>query len=221
MPLDYSHEHTSRQIMRVDSIKVPIRPDAEGVSEEALAAALAALNLTESPDVINNFVTNELFVTELVENNTFITELTENNTFVTNIDARVTNVMLTAGRVKDTFLGNLLTRSIAYVIDGAGAAITTGIKGDIEVPFPCTITAWRVFADVSGSIAVGIWKDTYANFPPLVGDLIATPTITTATKAQTTGLSLAVAAGDILRFNVDSATTITRATVSLTVTVTT
>jgi hypothetical protein len=106
--------------------------------------------------------------------------------------------------------------SFAFLIDGGGATITTGVKGDIEIPFACTIIAARMFADQSGSITVSIWKDTYANFPPVVGDLIDTYVLTTTTKYEETGLVLSVAAGSIIRFNVDSCTTIQRCTVSLT-----
>lgn len=110
------------------------------------------------------------------------------------------------------------TRNLEFIIDGGGAVITTGVKGDIEVSFAGTITAWRVLADQSGAIAVGVWKDNYANFPPVVGDVIAVPTIAASgLKAEATGLSIAIAAGDILRFNVNSVAAIQRATVSLTV----
>lgn len=117
------------------------------------------------------------------------------------------------------------TRTLGIVIDGGGSAITTGIKGDAYVPYACTITAVTMLADQSGSIVVDIWKDTYANFPPTGADSItasAKPTISSATKSQDTtltGWTTSVAAGDILRFNVDSATTVTRLTLALTVTV--
>jgi len=107
--------------------------------------------------------------------------------------------------------------SIEFIVDGGGATITTGVKGDIEVPFACTVTTARMFADQSGSITVSIWKDTYANFPPVVGDLMDTYILTTTTKYEETGLALTIAAGSVLRFNVDSATTIQRCTVSLTI----
>lgn len=116
-----------------------------------------------------------------------------------------------------------LVSAIEFVIDGGADPITTGVKGYIEVPFACTITAVRLLADVSGSIVVDIWKDTYANFPPVDADSItasAVPTIASATKAQDTtltGWTTAIAAGDILGFNVDSATTVQRVTLSLTV----
>jgi len=118
----------------------------------------------------------------------------------------------------------ILTQTLTFVIDGGGSAITTGIKGDIEVPFDCTINQVTLLADQSGSIVVDIWKDTYANYPPTGADTItasAKPTISATTKSQDatlTGWTTSITAGDILRFNVDSAATVTRVTISLRVT---
>jgi hypothetical protein len=50
--------------------------------------------------------------------------------------------------------------------------ITTGIKGDVVVDFACTINSVTLLADVAGAIVVDIWKDAYANFPPVAGDKI-------------------------------------------------
>lgn len=114
--------------------------------------------------------------------------------------------------------------TVTFIIDGGGATITTGVKGYLTIPFACTINEWTLLADQSGSIVVDIWKDTYANFPPTVADTItasAKPTITTATKGQSstlTGWTTTIAAGDILAFNVDSITTCQRVTLSLKVT---
>ena len=116
---------------------------------------------------------------------------------------------------------NLMTDSIQFVIDGGGSAITTGTKGYIEVPYGCTIEQVTMLADQSGSIVVDIWKDTYANYPPIDADSItasAVPTISASTKSQDatlTGWTTSVAAGDVLGFNVDSASTVTRVTVAL------
>jgi hypothetical protein len=112
---------------------------------------------------------------------------------------------------------DLKVRRVNMVIDGGGATITTGIKLDAAMP-ACTIAEARLLADQSGSIAVSLWKDSYANFPPTVADLIDTFSISSATKSEETGLSLSVTAGDIIRFNVDSCTTITRATLELLIT---
>lgn len=116
------------------------------------------------------------------------------------------------------------TVDIAFIIDGGGSVLTTGIKGDLEIPFACTINQVTTLLDQSGSIVVDIWKDTYANYPPTVADTItasAKPTVSTATKAQDstlTGWTTAIAAGDSLRYNVDSITTATRCLISLKVT---
>ena len=113
--------------------------------------------------------------------------------------------------------------SVQLIIDGGGATIATGVKGYIEVPFAWTnITAGRLLADQSGSIVVDVWKDTYANYPPVDADSItasAPLTISSATKSQDTtltGWTKTGSAGDILGFNVDSATTVQRVTVALT-----
>jgi hypothetical protein len=115
--------------------------------------------------------------------------------------------------------------TVTFIIDGGGATITTGVKGYLTIPFACTINEWTLLADQSGSIVVDIWKDTYANYPPLVADSItasAKPTITTATKGQSstlTGWTTTIAAGEVLAFNVDvGVTSVQRVTLSLKVT---
>lgn len=110
---------------------------------------------------------------------------------------------------------------IEFVIDGGGSAIEAGIAGDLEVPFDCDIEASSLLADQTGSIKVDIWKDTYANFPPTDADSICgenEPEISAGFKDQDTtltGWTKTLTRGEILRFNVDSCTTITRATQSL------
>jgi hypothetical protein len=110
---------------------------------------------------------------------------------------------------------------INLVLDGGGSEIAAGTQIWVEVPYAFTITSVRLGADQSGSIAVDIWKDTYANFPPTAADSItaaAVPTITTATKSEDTtltGWTTAVSAGDWLKINVDSCATITRCTLSI------
>jgi len=111
--------------------------------------------------------------------------------------------------------------AIEVIIDGGGSAITTGVKADVEVPFNCTILQATALADQTGSIQVDIWKDTYANFPPTDADSItgSNPiTISSSNKSQDSTLSgwtTTISAGDILRFNIDSCSTITRCTISL------
>lgn len=113
-------------------------------------------------------------------------------------------------------------RELVFIIDGGGSAITTGVKGDVRIQgFSGTIVAWTILGDQSGSIVVDVWKDTYANFAPTVADTIAgseKPTLSSASKNEDAALSTwttAIADGDCLRFNVDSATTVTRVTITI------
>lgn len=111
--------------------------------------------------------------------------------------------------------------TLQIIIDGGGVAITTGVKADLVVPYNCTVLGWDIFGNASGSIVVDVWKDTYANFPPTVADTITgteKPTLSSAAKNQDTSLSswtTTLSRNEILRFNVDSAATVTRVTLSL------
>jgi hypothetical protein len=113
--------------------------------------------------------------------------------------------------------------NIGLRIDNGASVIPTGVNGNLVIPFACTISQWTLLANESGSIVVNIWKDSYANYPPTVADKItasAPPTITTSTKGQSstlTGWTTTLLAGDILRFNVDSVTTIKAVDINITV----
>jgi hypothetical protein len=127
--------------------------------------------------------------------------------------------LISAGNAAPTWTDQFL--SITFLISGGGSTVATGIAGDLTVPFGCAITEWTLLADQTGSIVVDIWKDTYANYPPTVADTItgsAKPTISAGVKGQSstlTGWTTTITAGDTLRFNVDSATGMTRVTLSL------
>lgn len=124
-----------------------------------------------------------------------------------------------------TGLDNISTAAIGYTFNGSGAVLTTGTIGvGLRIPFACTINSVTLQADVSGSMVVDIWKDSYANYPPTVADSIcasAKPTLSSAIKSEDTtltGWTAAITAGDILYFNIDSCSTITNAVLTLKVT---
>lgn len=110
---------------------------------------------------------------------------------------------------------------ITVVIDGGGSAITANTKVYLPMNYDCVIQSWTLVADASGSIVIDVWKDTYANYPPTVADTIAgseKPTLSSATKNQDTSLTTwntQVTAGDVLGFNVDSASTVTKVTLTI------
>lgn len=129
-----------------------------------------------------------------------------------------------AGVLRELPAGDTLAGDVAALIvniDGGGAAISTGVKGDVVAAFPFEILEWAALADQTGSIEIDIWKDTYANYPPTSGDSItasARPAIASGVKGQSstlTGWTTSVALGDTLRFNVASASGVQRVTLVL------
>ena len=107
-------------------------------------------------------------------------------------------------------------RQVTLVIDGGSSAITTGFKAIVSLPVAGTWKKWRILADVSGSIVIDVWKDVFASYPPDVADTItaaAKPTLSSALSAESsvlTGWTTTFLAGDVLGFNVDSVTTVTK-----------
>ena len=108
--------------------------------------------------------------------------------------------------------------SITYIFSN----ITAGDQGDLTIPFACTITEWTLLADVSGSAVIDIWEDTYANYPPVAGDSLVgagtKPSFSAAIKGRSAPsgwTTTDIVAGSTLRFNVDSASTVNRVTLSL------
>lgn len=116
---------------------------------------------------------------------------------------------------------NLNIATIQVQFSEGGTVLSTGVKIYVEVPFNCVIQRATLLADVSGSLVVDVWKDSYANYPPTVADTItasAKPTLSSAIKSQDstlTGWTKTITAGEILGFKIDSATTVTFATLSL------
>lgn len=114
--------------------------------------------------------------------------------------------------------------SFGITVDGGGSVIPTGLRGFVLMPYSGTITEWTIIGDQSGSAVVDIWKVAYAGMPPDVGDSItgsALPTLTSSQTAQSstlTGWTTSVTSGDVIAFNVNSATTVTRLNLSVKIT---
>lgn len=112
------------------------------------------------------------------------------------------------------------TKGFCVPIGNGVDVISTGVQAtEVSLPVGGVWTKWRLLKSLPAgnvSIVVDIWKAVYASFPPVVGGSItasAKPTITTATNNESstlTGWTTTFAAGDTLRFNVDSVTSATR-----------
>lgn len=118
--------------------------------------------------------------------------------------------------------GNLGKGAVGIVVEGNGSVITTGLKGYLYCPYAGTITAATLIADVSGSCVIDVWKAAYSTVPNSGNSITASakPTLSSSQVSQDTtltGWTTSVAAGDVFGFNVDSASTIKRVVLTLTV----
>jgi len=186
----------------------------EGTTADTIEGLLTAPTITSSdktwtlPDATGTIVLKDS--TDTFTNKTVDANGTGNS--YTNFDED--NMLNASDLVRD---------AIEFVISSS-AAITTGIKGDIEVPYNCVIQRATVLADQSCSAVIDFWVDSYANYPPdntdSITDAGTSLTISAATKAQDTSMTswtTSLTAGDIIRYNIDSNDNATRLTISLVV----
>ena len=109
--------------------------------------------------------------------------------------------------------------SIGITVDGGGSTITTGVKGYITIPYAATITGWDIAADgVNPTCTFDVWKiATGTALPTVTNTIMGTkPALSTGNVIHSTTMTswstLAVAAGDIIGFNVDAVTVATKIT---------
>ena len=112
------------------------------------------------------------------------------------------------------------SQTLQIIADGGGVVLDTGNVGYVEVPFDCVITKATVITDQVGDITVDIWKDTFANYPPTNAQSITGGNElafigNNKANSSLTNWSLTLTKGDIICFNIDTAVTVTKATISL------
>jgi hypothetical protein len=96
-------------------------------------------------------------------------------------------------------------------------ASAPGIVGYITIPYNGTITGWQVIGDVSGDCVFNIWKAS-AGVIPTAGDAIATSEKPTLVAQQinsdlnlTTWTTTTINAGDVIAVVLNSASTLSKA----------
>jgi hypothetical protein len=104
--------------------------------------------------------------------------------------------------------------AIGMTIDGSGNAVTAGDKGSISIPYNAILNSVIMVADVSGLCIVDILKSNYTSYPTS-SSICSTslPTISSANKSvdsNLTGWDTNIQSGDILNFQVLSASNITK-----------
>lgn len=119
-----------------------------------------------------------------------------------------------AGAVAVTCSANSKKRAIGYTFDGGGAVLSSGITKYLTVPFACTISAWNIAVD-AGTATLKTWRLATGTAIPTVANTISTSgvAISTGTAVHSTTVtdftSTAIAANDILAFNLTAVATAT------------
>ena len=126
---------------------------------------------------------------------------------------------LTATTISATTYENLPTGttigSFGITIDGGGSVITTGIKGYSVLPYNAIITGWDIVGDVTGSCVIDVWKSSSGTIPTISNTITGTekPMLTAQQINSNNNLTSWVnniSLGDVIAFNVESITTLTK-----------
>ena len=126
-------------------------------------------------------------------------------------------VSLMHSHANKTGLDKLTSYRLEFCLYGTPAVLTASqTYPGLEVPIAGTITEIRCMSNdgTSGSISVALKKGTYANAPATLST-IATAAISSTTKSEVTGQSIAVAAGEWIIPYINSVTSLKNVTVSL------
>lgn len=137
---------------------------------------------------------------------------------IVELDDKITK--LTKRRPEQLYIGGggdpNPVKELTITFDNAGSVLPTGqVNINYVIPYDATITGWSITGSPSGSISVDVWKS-YQSIPTIANTITGTNyiTITSGQLNQSnnlTGWNTSVRQGDIFEFNINSATTITRA----------
>ena len=118
-----------------------------------------------------------------------------------------------------------LTRTINFVVDAGSAPMSSGIKGEMTLDVSGKIESWTIIGDQSAQVQFDIKKVDFANFPnyssicgtekPQLGDIGQGSTQRINTNTSLSTWNTALAAGDILQFEIVYAINIQRCVVSM------
>lgn len=111
--------------------------------------------------------------------------------------------------------------AVSLVVDGGGAAITTGSKLMFSAPFPLTVDQWDIVTPgEASSIQFAVYAVSYGGFPPTGADSIsvASPiTTSSAAKNQDTNPSAwgTIAQGEVVALIASAVSGVTKAFVTI------
>ena len=99
---------------------------------------------------------------------------------------------------------------------GSASASSLGLLGYLTIPYSGTITGWQVIGDVSGNCVFDVWLAPSGIIPTVANTITGTEKPTLTAQQINSDLSLstwttAVTAGDIIAINLDSASVLSKA----------
>lgn len=123
-------------------------------------------------------------------------------------------------KADDAVLSAASVGTFGITINNSNAEITTGIKNYIIIPYDCTITGYNIIADVVGDCVIDVWKNT--TIPTVLDTITGSQKPALVAQITNSDLSLntwtvSVNAGDIIAFAVESANTIKKITLTISV----
>ncbi len=153
---------------------------------------------------------------------------------ITTVNSGTDNIGSISSPYNDIYGGNFYAsgqhvipqRSVSFMMDNGPSALISGNQGFISIPYAATITGWNLIGNVSGSMVMDVYRQSYASWATESGLSASNsitagtnPFISAAAKNQNTNVSWSgLAANDILEFYLSGTTTnITRASLTLTV----
>jgi hypothetical protein len=116
--------------------------------------------------------------------------------------------------------GSIGINSIGANIGSGQSVIPVGSIGYIRITKDCTITSWSIISEISGSIAIDVWRLSN-NIPTVVDSIIGAGTKPFLSSERvrvgtpTGWTSTALLTGDVIAFRVDSASFVTKAVVQI------
>jgi len=181
--------------------------ESSGTTAVRLPAGIMGQQLTIAASGLPSWQTSTALTNPMTTAGDLIYE--SSGTTVTRLPVGISGQVLTvqSGLPKWTTPSSGGSSVVSLSLDGEGAVITTGSHGWITIPNTFTATKWYVVGDISGSVVIDVKRSGASivgagNKPTLSGIASDNATISGWTSATFTQ-------GDIINFNIDSASTLT------------
>jgi len=178
------------------------------------------LNRQNGSVTVNGLLSADTYVTGFTYSNNNLTIQQNQGQSPLSVNISTMTGLTVNGTVSaTTYAGE--TTNFGLSLDGQSGIISTGQKGYTIIPYNMTITGWNIVASPSGSCQFDVWKIASGSALPTVSNTITgsqKPILSNgyiATSTSVSGWTTTVTTGDIIGYNVDSASGITKVTLSI------